>query len=154
MKNKVNFKEKELELLLIGIKNFKVHFLFFNRNFILQKTKIYISFLKTEILEFPQINEESKLQKYSKLMELANDFVHFSKIYGKIIIFEAFFKPNEKTIKPVNIGGHAGGPKYIHHGIYFKFATDWESIYGSDENAAKAGSFIFFCFPSGSNFNS
>lgn len=59
--------------------------------------------------------------------------------YGKIIIDE--FDPNifrgtqderEKkkrlerlTIKPISIGGRAGGVKFVHRGILFKFALDW-----------------------------
>ncbi len=38
----------------------------------------------------------------------------------------------------VNIGGHAGGEKYIYHGIYFKFATDWKGFYKGDQYAAKS----------------
>jgi hypothetical protein len=36
------------------------------------------------------------------------------------------------------VGGHAGGQKYIYHGILFKFATDWLKLYGSDEYAMYA----------------
>lgn len=43
-----------------------------------------------------------------------------------------------KTIKPVSIGGAAGGEKYLVNGILFKFALDFNKIYGGDENAAKA----------------
>lgn len=55
------------------------------------------------------------------------------------------------------VGGHHGGVKYIHHGIYFKFATDWEKIFGGDENAAKAAghelkSLMRFCDCDGLSF--
>ena len=33
----------------------------------------------------------------------------------------------------------AGGPKYVYHGIVFKFATDWQGLYRGDHNAMKAG---------------
>jgi hypothetical protein len=40
---------------------------------------------------------------------------------------------------PINAGGIAGGVKYIHKGIFFKFALDEHNIYGgSVERASKA----------------
>ncbi|MDP2439660.1 MAG: hypothetical protein Q8P67_28255, partial [archaeon] len=41
-----------------------------------------------------------------------------------------------KTIKPVAIGGRAGGDKYIVHGILFKFAIDSTDLFGGDDGAA------------------
>eukprot|EP01127_Copromyxa_protea_P013867 TRINITY_DN3776_c0_g1_i2.p1 TRINITY_DN3776_c0_g1~~TRINITY_DN3776_c0_g1_i2.p1 ORF type:complete len:911 (+),score=104.39 TRINITY_DN3776_c0_g1_i2:727-3459(+) len=38
------------------------------------------------------------------------------------------------------MGGVAGGQKYLHNNIIYKFATDWHGIYGSDEGAMKAAS--------------
>lgn len=39
------------------------------------------------------------------------------------------------------MGGVAGGQKYLHNNIIYKFATDWKRIYGeSDEAAMKAAS--------------
>jgi len=29
------------------------------------------------------------------------------------------------TIKPASVGGNAGGIKFVHRGILFKFALDW-----------------------------
>jgi hypothetical protein len=43
---------------------------------------------------------------------------------------------SRKTIKPVNIGGVAGGSKYIVHNILFKFALDIQGIYGYSNTAA------------------
>ncbi len=42
---------------------------------------------------------------------------------------------SKKTIKPIAVGGQAGGEKYIVQGIFFKFATDIFGIYGGDEYA-------------------
>ena len=61
-------------------------------------------------------------------------------MYGKIIISEVFLPYKQKTIKPISIGGVAGGEKYIHRGILFKFAMDWEGLYGGDEYSAKVAS--------------
>jgi hypothetical protein len=41
----------------------------------------------------------------------------------------------KKTIKPMAVGGQAGGEKYIVQGIFFKFALDLYGIYGGDEFA-------------------
>jgi len=83
-----------------------------------------------------------------KLRGVVDDFVEAAEAYGKIIIaefdpaiiplFKATVEGNrvaEKeyeerisrmTIKPDNsIGGIAGGIKFLHQGILFKFALDW-----------------------------
>jgi len=79
-------------------------------------------------------------QQADKLCTLAKDFVAAAKMYGKIIISEVFLPYKQKTIKPISIGGVAGGEKYIHRGILFKFAMDWEGLYGGDEYSAKVAS--------------
>ncbi len=44
----------------------------------------------------------------------------------------------EKTIKPIDIGGRAGGVKYIVSGVLFKFAIDAQDLFhGSDAAAHK-----------------
>lgn len=40
-----------------------------------------------------------------------------------------------KTIKAVDVGGVAGGTKYIHNGIFLKFAVDSAGIYGGTHRA-------------------
>jgi len=40
--------------------------------------------------------------------------------------------------QPVDLGGVAGGSKYICQGILFKVALDVRGIYGGDHNAMKA----------------
>lgn len=99
--------------------------------------------------EFQDIRDmkESK-DKYTKFIELTQDFCYCAKTYGKIIIMEVSLSNKLKTIKPVDIGGAAGGVKYLIQGILFKFSKDsllqeglW--MYGgyegaSDEKAMKA----------------
>lgn len=73
-----------------------------------------------------------------KLQKLAEDFLAAAENYGRIIISEFDPKIYEKdskdfdlrvsrlTIKPcTTLGGAAGGVKFIHNGILFKFALDW-----------------------------
>ncbi len=48
-----------------------------------------------------------------ELAKLEADFLQNAESYGKIILSELFLPSAKKTIKPVNIGGHLGGQKYI-----------------------------------------
>eukprot|EP01125_Pyxidicula_operculata_P001241 TRINITY_DN1115_c1_g3_i3.p1 TRINITY_DN1115_c1_g3~~TRINITY_DN1115_c1_g3_i3.p1 ORF type:complete len:317 (-),score=65.04 TRINITY_DN1115_c1_g3_i3:91-1041(-) len=93
------------------------------------------------------LSMESSEEKFRNLANLSKDFLYAARVYGKIIISEAFLEDNsKKTIKPIDVGGIAGGQKYICQGILFKFATDVKHkdnwIYGgtsqNDEKAMKA----------------
>lgn len=75
---------------------------------------------------------------FSALSLLAEDFIYAAKLYAKVIISEMHIPVEHKTIKPVKIGGVAGGDKYICGGILFKFALDSRGLYGGDEYAMKA----------------
>ncbi|KYQ96645.1 hypothetical protein DLAC_03928 [Tieghemostelium lacteum] len=66
----------------------------------------------------------ASLSKFQSLSYLAMDFVKAAEMYGLIIIKEMFMPIELKTIKPINIGGIAGGEKYICQNILFKFAYD------------------------------
>ena len=73
---------------------------------------------------------------YAELLNLNQDFIHTAKVFGKIIISEMYLPIDAKTIKPVSVGGVAGGDKYVVHGILFKFAVDAHGLYGGDHVAA------------------
>ena len=45
---------------------------------------------------------------------------------------------DRKTIPSVDVGGIAGGQKFLSHHIFFKFVTDDEGLYGSEDAAMKA----------------
>ncbi|KAN0015626.1 hypothetical protein ACTFIU_008367 [Dictyostelium citrinum] len=90
--------------------------------------------------EFQRLLEmDDCLEKFERLSSLEHDFVYAAESYGRIIISENFLANELKTIKPVNVGGVAGGEKYIVQGILFKFALENEAfgLYGNDENAMK-----------------
>jgi len=86
-----------------------------------------------------------------KLLQLSQDFVNSSEMYGRIIILERYLEPRGdqglrlsngeprvfKTINSMNLGGQAGGDKYVVNNILFKFAVD-RGLFGSDSAAAKA----------------
>lgn len=88
----------------------------------------------------PNTPESEQISANLALLGLAHDFLYSATAYGKIIISEVYLPDSEKTIKPVNMGGVAGGSKYIVHNILFKFALDTEGLYGNnDAAAAKVG---------------
>lgn len=125
----------------------------------------------TEIIHSFNSNTSTKVKSkaYVDLLHLYQDFLFSARTYGKIIISEVYLPDNEKTIKPVQIGGIAGGQKFCCRNILlviyisnkfiinlfpiqfkkifrFKFALDFHNIYGSDEAAMKVISLIVFIF--------
>eukprot|EP01125_Pyxidicula_operculata_P005438 TRINITY_DN1931_c0_g2_i1.p1 TRINITY_DN1931_c0_g2~~TRINITY_DN1931_c0_g2_i1.p1 ORF type:complete len:2425 (-),score=534.59 TRINITY_DN1931_c0_g2_i1:786-8060(-) len=92
--------------------------------------------------------QEDSLEKFNGLAALARDFKYVAETYGRIIISESFCSDSERKIKPSrNVGGFAGGHKYVCQGILFKFALDVQHrdgkwLYGGDkpshEKAMKA----------------
>ncbi|EFA85283.1 Histidine kinase A [Heterostelium album PN500] len=88
--------------------------------------------------EFQTLVNNNRMEGYREISKLAHDFVYTAKIYGKVIISELTLPLHLKTIKPINIGGVAGGHKYIALGILFKLALDSQGLYVGDQNAMKA----------------
>jgi hypothetical protein len=86
-----------------------------------------------QCLELPDGGE-----KYQSLSLLAYQFQVTATNYAKIIVSELSFPPEKRTIKPLDIGGAAGGEKYLVRGILFKFNYDVNNLYGGDEFAMKA----------------
>ncbi|PRP86402.1 hypothetical protein PROFUN_05321 [Planoprotostelium fungivorum] len=58
------------------------------------------------------------------LNRVAQEFADTATIYAKIIISEFQLPLERKTIKPIDIGGLAGGTKYRVQNIFYKFAFD------------------------------
>eukprot|EP00339_Tiarina_fusa_P009094 CAMPEP_0117059300 /NCGR_PEP_ID=MMETSP0472-20121206/41186_1 /TAXON_ID=693140 ORGANISM="Tiarina fusus, Strain LIS" /NCGR_SAMPLE_ID=MMETSP0472 /ASSEMBLY_ACC=CAM_ASM_000603 /LENGTH=779 /DNA_ID=CAMNT_0004776943 /DNA_START=40 /DNA_END=2379 /DNA_ORIENTATION=+ len=61
-----------------------------------------------------------------KMYRLSDDFFHAASLYAQVIIGEIPLPVAMKSIQPVNIGGIAGGQKFIIDNILFKFAVDSE----------------------------
>lgn len=91
-----------------------------------------------EELNLCEEQSQERMEIYADIAKLAQDFIHCATTYGKLIISEVGVPYSEKTIKPMSIGGIAGGEKYVVKNILFKFALDKNELYGSDEAAAKA----------------
>eukprot|EP01102_Stenamoeba_stenopodia_P010457 TRINITY_DN3150_c0_g1_i4.p1 TRINITY_DN3150_c0_g1~~TRINITY_DN3150_c0_g1_i4.p1 ORF type:complete len:699 (+),score=110.12 TRINITY_DN3150_c0_g1_i4:139-2097(+) len=79
---------------------------------------------------------QEEIEVRRSLVQLSQDFLYTAKAYGKIIISEVYLPVKQKTIKPVDVGGIAGGEKYIIHNILFKFAVDDKGVYGGNDAAA------------------
>jgi hypothetical protein len=70
---------------------------------------------------------------------LADRFVKAAIPIVRVIVMERHLNIANQTIKPAQIGGIAGGQKYIKNNIFFKFSKDNESgMYGGNEWAMKA----------------
>jgi hypothetical protein len=67
------------------------------------------------------LDEEESESKYQRLSQIAHEFIFVAETYGKVIISEINVPFDQKTIKPISIGGQAGGEKYIAAGILFKY---------------------------------
>eukprot|EP00753_Platysulcus_tardus_P018257 PLAT6799.1.p1 GENE.PLAT6799.1~~PLAT6799.1.p1 ORF type:complete len:1510 (+),score=553.32 PLAT6799.1:376-4530(+) len=81
---------------------------------------------------------EDDLARTVALGKLMRAFTQTALRVGKTIIREVALPVEEKTIKPADVGGIAGGSKFISGGIFFKFVLDDSGLYGSDESALKA----------------
>ncbi|MDP2437575.1 MAG: hypothetical protein Q8P67_17670 [archaeon] len=73
------------------------------------------------------------------LYKLCDDFRSLCELYSQIIVTEAHLPRRLKTIPPADVGGYAGGTKFIVANIFFKFALSDQStpIYPDDERAMK-----------------
>lgn len=57
---------------------------------------------------------------------------------GKLVIEQSTLPPAQRTHKPLEGKGIAGGEKYLVGGIFIKLTRDVAGIYGGDAPAAKA----------------
>lgn len=71
-------------------------------------------------MRMPESTTEEKLMKYTILNGLNRDFISASTTYAKTIISEYFLDTNLKSVKVEQIGGFAGGKKFMWRGILFK----------------------------------
>lgn len=89
--------------------------------------------------EFLSILQRPALERGQALAALSQDFVRVARRIGERIVLEASLPYHEKTIRPPpDQKGRAGGLKFFHSGIFFKFAVDSFKIYGGDKFAMKA----------------
>jgi Clustered mitochondria len=60
-------------------------------------------------------------RRWEDLYKLTSDFDHAAALFAKLIICEANLDERFKTVRPVPVGGFAGGAKWICQNILFKF---------------------------------
>ena len=63
-------------------------------------------------------------EKWATLMKLSSDFEDRSKAYTRIIVMELHMKDEQRRIPVANLGGVAGGDKYLVNDILFKLTVD------------------------------
>jgi hypothetical protein len=89
-------------------------------------------------LELPQGTVEEELVRAEAIKQIMNQFVNEASKLGRVIIREVYLPHHLKTLPPSTaFGGLAGGDKYFHAGILFKFARDSYGLYHGDNYAMK-----------------
>lgn len=76
---------------------------------------------------------DKRIAAYSKLGKLYQNFIDTATMYGKILISERYLPEECRTFKSCNIGGIAGGEKFLVQNILFKICTDHYGVFGGDE---------------------
>ncbi len=90
------------------------------------------------VLSAPASNAFETLRRYLHFQAVFQAFAEEAVAHAKVIVHELHKQPHTKTIKSIDAGGVAGGVKYLHRRIFFKFTLDQEGLYSGDEFAAKA----------------
>ena len=67
---------------------------------------------------------DSKIMRYSTLVEICEDFLREAEMYGEVILREKVLAEAKKTIHTTK-GGILGGEKYVINGIYFKVRKEF-----------------------------
>jgi hypothetical protein len=86
---------------------------------------------------------KQRVDNTASLKQMQHDFLYIAKTCGRMIISEVYLPDEQKTIKPIDLGGIAGGAKYISQGILFKFPSNTANIYSNYEGAAKVAGHEF-----------
>lgn len=92
------------------------------------------------LLSLSAETSEQQIDRDRGILLFYEEFVGQVKRIASTIISEVSVPPHLKTIRPLQVGGVAGGEKYIHDNIFLKFAIDMHGIYGGDEWSRKAAS--------------
>ncbi|KAL6041995.1 Histidine kinase A [Balamuthia mandrillaris] len=92
------------------------------------------------LLERPTTTPEEARQRRKDIEALVAEFVESAKPVVQRIVEELCLEAHRKTIAPVDVGGIAGGDKFITKQLFIKFAKDDAQyhLYGSDDFAQKA----------------
>jgi hypothetical protein len=87
----------------------------------------------------PETRESMDKMDHVLMVRTSGEFINRVTSIGEIIIRDHFKELCDRIFKPADMGGIAGGTKYIVDGLLFKFADPAEGPYlGSYELANKA----------------
>lgn len=92
------------------------------------------------ILEMPNDTPQERLERALRVRKFKGDFEEKAVEHARTIIEEVHLPNLQKSIRSLDVGGQAGGEKYMADNIFFKFAIDSSDLYGGDEHAMKAAS--------------
>eukprot|EP01122_Echinamoeba_exundans_P010551 TRINITY_DN3977_c0_g2_i1.p1 TRINITY_DN3977_c0_g2~~TRINITY_DN3977_c0_g2_i1.p1 ORF type:complete len:2020 (-),score=323.99 TRINITY_DN3977_c0_g2_i1:241-6300(-) len=92
------------------------------------------------LLSLPSATPDDVIARERGILVFYEEFVASVKRIASVIVSEVALPPAAKSIKPLNVGGIAGGMKFIVNNIFMKFAIDMHGIYGGDEWSRKAAS--------------
>ena len=94
------------------------------------------------LLEAPTLLPEEAQIRKDRLNALAQEFVDSQAPVVVALVRETLLQlpAAQRTVKPVQLGGLAGGLKFEKDGVIFKFAFDSAGLYGGDAFSAKAAS--------------
>lgn len=91
--------------------------------------------------EYPTSMPNADLAKSLRIRRLVKEFCESAARVAAIIVREKDQPHHKRQVPPVNLGGIAGGEKFVQDGILFKFAIPTErsrTIFPDDESAMKA----------------
>jgi hypothetical protein len=76
------------------------------------------------------MNESDQSKQQIMLKNIALEFFEISKTYGELVVKEIPLNGEQKVLKSAQIGGVAGGEKFIARSVLLKLATDKQIVPG------------------------
>ena len=89
-------------------------------------------------MELPTGTPTQRLARLVALRRVQAEFGAACEGVVRTVVDDLLLPPAARRLTAVDAGGVAGGEKFIHNGVFFKFARDWKGLYGGDEFAMKA----------------
>jgi hypothetical protein len=91
------------------------------------------------LLQRPVFTPEDSRQRNAEVKQLLDRFIVAATPVVETIVKELRLPVADKTIKPIDVGGIAGGTKFIHNNLFIKIAEESQShLYGDTHFSQKA----------------
>lgn len=90
--------------------------------------------------ERPCTSESEAREASMALGKMARSFINYATTVTTVLSCERGVPEEDRLIKPLDVGGVAGGSKYLAYNIFFKVPVDEHGIYGHEHWALKAAS--------------